>query len=956
MSVFDDIEEFGVELDSFSHKLYAVVLKNWEHVSESFDSDKLEGMDLSQVKARLMKIVTDHTSQMNVNVHDLTPADLDTLSKQVVSNMIDELTDFKSDTPYSFWDRQNFLPPQVTSTFASGVYEPQFANSGMCLEDNGDLSILRNGTDGTVKGVFYSLIRDAVKTVAPVMDNTNVRYQPASLEPHVPIHIHYASKDTIIGKYGSIQTGRVDGFFVGLTYGTLDQTLHDVVKIPFTSIGDTIQIFAIPYKTKVMVFRAIELGEWEVYDITMANIRNGVPTVTRNNGWRVKLANGSFLSTDVFKHAVKYGDLHKFTGNDFRLTSVGGQGPAPGYSVTAGLGDVIVTYDTNVDGTVDIRLRYRMDFRSFDGLAGKVYAPAAIDVKISDDKIIDSQYILSNIPVVNYGSGKITFERKGIYGFAHPYEKGVHSRISEYIGRDRHYSVSYEAETNKVVAFIFTFDPSKRAEYKKDYTSLKRQMTVSCIPNFPTGIETSMSVTSVTPTQILVETGEVNDRKVVQCRIDTANEVQFNGISGIQVNGFKLNLDRVPSTVDVPTFRKIVSQTTSTSSTILAHTFSIAGGIPLLKYEDEVKGVSHSPVLSSSRTAVTFSEVLYNKITTDITALLKTKIANLGEVVWELVVPTSAVAVTPFITFELVSGTGSRTKAHQNGIIGVTVSISGNILTGVTLTTATLLLSPATSAMYQYIRERTSTVTAIRTCSDGTMIYTTSVCMTATNNAGYHTGVFSYRFTGGKFTIGIRRLHSRLDNFGAMNHPSLGLYTVHNSPRPATIDGGTKAIGRRYVTTSSNVTPVVPGITNSLLPTDKVIISSAVPDTWSVYISDDIECMINGQYGIVPKTSFELHPTNDAWKVFHVWLKLVGTTFSYEVERTDYKLNVTNAGTNRDNALYLGYFSTDRLGVNSISMEKSIAVGGYRLSEWKAGKSIPVSTDFPMDLDKLNWV
>lgn len=937
MSVFDDIEEFSTELSSFSNTLYAAILKKWEHVAESYDSERLQGLNLAQVKSRLMAIVTAHTSKLNVNIHKIKPEDLDAFSDTVLRQMVDELLDQNTNLPYSFWGRQNFLPPPASAIFASSTYETAYGATGMCLEDNGDLSVLRNGTDGNTRGVFYSVIEGAHIQTLPVLKATNVRYDPVALKPVLTSLVVYASNSTIIGKTSSSDASGITGWFLGLTNGTFSSNEHNLVAVPFSVIPDSRHAFCVVYKSTFLVFTWVGTCEWAVYQTSISSIISGNVNFTRKLGWKIKLANNTLVDSDTFKHAVNFNDLINYTGKEVS------SGNHSYHSIFC---------ETRADGTVDIRLRHRIQFGPLDGLSGHPGDIAQFDVHLTDSQIIDSSSLLSNRPTVDYTNLTISIEKKGIFRLSSPMGIHGHQYLAEYYSRSKHFCIRLNATTNGISSTIVEFDRASRSQYMQDYSGVVRSTGVSVQVNYPTSVGSGIILFCLNPNRAVLHSLHTPQLGIASCNIQTGNVLNYTGISEHTVKGFQLNTDRVKIDLPRSVFNKSVSEVNAINGTMLTHSFSLSGG-DLIGDGPELENMSHSNLLNYGVASHTVSAAVKNKITSDLKNYIRQSHPLLHQLNWKLVIPSTLVNVGPFILVDFVVGDVDRKRSLYSGMLLATTSISAGAINSVSLNTATFAAGYSVHNTALGFGSTPVGMVAIRSCSDGVLVSAVSPTM-GSGHSNSFTTLRSYRVVGTSITHLFGATWGSPWTVSLFNHPTLGLYLTGNSPL-GMIDAGTKAIGRLYATTSSNPANVyIPSPT--FLPTDRMIISSEVPDKWTVYFSDEVECMIDGVYGSISPLIYSLNPVTDFWKVYHVWLKLEGSTFKYVFERTEYDLNLSNINTDRSKSIYLGYFSTDRNGIRSIVLEKSIAIGGYRVSEWKAGKSIPVSDSFPMDLDKLNWV
>ncbi|MNV71414.1 hypothetical protein D3C71_1644320 [compost metagenome] len=127
-----------------------------------------------------------------------------------------------------------------------------------------------------------------------------------------------------------------------------------------------------------------------------------------------------------------------------------------------------------------------------------------------------------------------------------------------------------------------------------------------------------------------------------------------------------------------------------------------------------------------------------------------------------------------------------------------------------------------------------------------------------------------------------------------------------------------------------------------------IMISQRVVSAWTVYFSDETPAMLDGYYKPVKPFNYNLNPATDGNKTFHVWLVRVG-------DELQYKINDTTTVAPPAPALYLGYFTTISTGLNSINIQKHVAVDGYMVSPEDRGSSIAVTSGTPNSYGRLNW-
>lgn len=101
--------------------------------------------------------------------------ELDTYSR-------DEVLDIVSMMPISHYGSQNYLPAGVSGDFNGASENQSQRRNKILLENDGTLVLLRSGTNGSVEGLFYSYLANAlsVDDMSRTI-NTSRQYKPGFL-------------------------------------------------------------------------------------------------------------------------------------------------------------------------------------------------------------------------------------------------------------------------------------------------------------------------------------------------------------------------------------------------------------------------------------------------------------------------------------------------------------------------------------------------------------------------------------------------------------------------------------------------------------------------------------------------------------------------------------------------------------------------------------------------------
>jgi len=194
---------------------------------------------MSQTKAQVIANVkagsSDHISQRS-NPHVVTPSQINAYSKADLDTLLAGRVPVGI-LPISRYGALNFLPVGVSGSYEGAIAPTDNLHVALNIEDDGTLVMLRAGTDGGVKGIYYSYVLDPLnQAVALNIRVTSRRYAPAFLSSsgHYPDMLFRSTRDVVFGR-SSNDAGQL-GVFIALAGGTFDDTSHTGTFIPLNLI------------------------------------------------------------------------------------------------------------------------------------------------------------------------------------------------------------------------------------------------------------------------------------------------------------------------------------------------------------------------------------------------------------------------------------------------------------------------------------------------------------------------------------------------------------------------------------------------------------------------------------------------------------------------------------------------------------------------------------------------
>lgn len=224
--------------------------------------------------------------------------ELDTYTKE-------EILDVISMMPLSHYGTHNYLPAGVSGDFNGASENTSQRRNKILLEDDGTLVMLRAGTNGSVEGLFYSYLANALtiedmgRTV-----NTGKQYQPGFLgSTKVAFGLYNTDSNIMIGQYKDT-TNSTTGYFVSITNNTLDDTQHSGFIInQYTDLSPqgNIEYAMMAEDGSIYVF-SLDVADNKMHMIVQRivfNISAGTYTTSRISGWTTKTFYNTTISANT---------------------------------------------------------------------------------------------------------------------------------------------------------------------------------------------------------------------------------------------------------------------------------------------------------------------------------------------------------------------------------------------------------------------------------------------------------------------------------------------------------------------------------------------------------------------------------------------------------------------------------------------------------------------------------
>lgn len=895
------------------------------------------------------------THQTNKLAHAITAAQLGTLDGSAVDNLLAKRP-VKGSIPVSRYGTLNYLPAGVSGSFEGASTGINPRDCSLFLENDGTLTYLRNGTNGSKLGVYYGYVLDALGPVLNQPIKTTRQYRPSYFPVNQSAAYIVSSSDTaILGRMQDVN-GVLGDWFLSLTNGSLDDSVHTGGFITNANIGalgisrgevmvsqNTLMIFTV-------VFVEGGVIEFLVHTLPKATVAAGgnlVPTrVTGiqstgfNNivysGDTAKLCNKSSSNTLADNPAVYKPDALSFAFSNFEIPAL------RSYSDGAGNIRCKIVGMSNAPSTLNTYYSYYAVSFVFN-LAAKtcvldpIYRGTQSTVTRTGDLSTPSIYtgpVWNNDYVVECWPG-----------IANTYNRHLYS--GKWV---------FNFRTHQVVDTLDLMRTEMNAAVPSQYAALLRGTSTA---KASTVVTVDPSYGSAIGGVILGPYPLNNSRVVVYCKGSDINgqpgeglaysdlggtpTFDYKSLQNGAMNGYAPNANR-KFVKDIP-----ASNQESWMPLVETGTSSIA-----VSTQHYIEGLRWSGArtlnadLSKTGTLALTDALLQNTKAAMIASIGLTGIKNAKIQIW---VPKVLMVGKAFAALQYTLNNG------ENGAyIGIfNVTISGDSITALALTTASPRISWLNAGQGGVDLQDSNFV--IATGGAVTMYETTtSVLFGLTLTRGFlivgNALSAAIRFRINKST-GVPvwgtnsdlRLHNPQVNgqvwYGS---PTLGFGLCYTGS--AESDYGAK-VSHMLVTKNSDsefdnwVTPAASAW--------KVIVSQDVAATWQLYFTEPTPLMVNGTVYTMAKATFDLTAikANPANTRFYVFASVTGNVASYVIQ-----LVFDGESSNK---IYLGYIDTGVSSIQTVAIEKVTKINYFRVSAVARGSSVAATAGDPAVPATLQW-
>lgn len=944
-------------------------------VAHAVNALKLNGSALADMVATAVGYSTAHVARRD-NPHGVTAeqtgsyttADFNTLIAQQVTSGI---------VPISRYGTLSYLPAGVSGSFDGATTVKSTAAGGfnndeqfsMQLEDNGTLSFLRNGTDGSMMGVYYGYVLNAATSFSSPtkITATNRRYEPLFTPAGQNVaFLMQGGQAALAGRFQD-SAGVFQGCFIALTNGTLDHTAHIAVHLPAEWSVKLERSEIVRGKDDVYIIynhfaepadaRGQQPLDLEVYTFPISAMDN-VSVITPT---KVTIGECTgFLGAKYTTGDIRMAERAESASRDvpalvqhidgYLTTSSGPTGPGGfwnGNRSTWANGRVLSLSAFNADYS-KLRIMSYSDPRYAKAIGGLV------STKIAWSCVLDMATLKATLddgltPMV-LEQNPAVFDSLVASGTVQHRDNGI--AISMYTGIDMA-SRAYITDSGLIFASRIPYAPTgidgiyrgRWTNYSSVFDMIKAPMyerlpelrqVLACPLSFGSPAGDGFDGFRLLPgnTGVVMCRNNKASTSMMKFKIRSDGEpltpnYRYNSITYPEgLDGFKPRIDRTE--LNFTTLRPVLcALVEEMDNTGLKGTY---GSVLCNRDGLNTRFIGLNEDFTTTGTVsatVAQLEALRDEIIVGIGAAL-------GDFFHPPVIELILSQNPAVPAFAIVSGSvpdkerwGICARVNVSARAGAIATMSFHSIVGQYGYKVVGVMSPMTVSATDSFRQGTHTVYEL---DNEFMI--TSCSAALFNGAGtvYH----MYRFIVNKSDGSITNYASGTASAGIIGgrwggFPGYGMGTY------ATYDYTSKLVFRTFARTKAEFIRGVSEENNKAL----VILSQQVAQGWVVYFTEDTPVIINGVAGTLLSTNIDLTTiqVNPANSTFYIYVQMVAGEPSYVVHNQ----YVTETPT----FMFLGTVKTNDSGISIIDVTKVTKFAGFRLSTVPAGSSIPVTSGLP---------
>lgn len=226
--ISDQAAQAVAAIAGFQQVLPGALTAKAKEALQADNTNALQGNDFATTSSNLDGELTTHLAQ--INPHNDQANAVGAYSKTQVNTKLNGMIPNAS-LPLSRFGSLSYLPVNVSGSFQGASTNLESRAYPMVVENDGTLVMLRNGTTGSVQGVYYAYSNNILaagsgsQVLSPLI-RTSKQYAPAYFPSgYTARNIWRSDSQVLVGRLQDA-SGNLSDWFISLTNGTFDDTKH----------------------------------------------------------------------------------------------------------------------------------------------------------------------------------------------------------------------------------------------------------------------------------------------------------------------------------------------------------------------------------------------------------------------------------------------------------------------------------------------------------------------------------------------------------------------------------------------------------------------------------------------------------------------------------------------------------------------------------------------------------
>lgn len=965
-AITDSSAALSAAIADFATIFQAALVKKADQTDTADTSSELNGASLAETQTALdAELVAHEATNGAAHINATALAAMGVYSRAQVDAKIAKIPTSAA-LPISRYGELSYLPVGVAGDFQGATMNFESRWYPGIVENDGTYVFLRNGTTGSIEGVYYAYMKNAINATSMVSPTrTNFRYQPAFFP--VGTTARWVGRSDGACLYGRLQssTGVLGDYFIALTNGTFDLTKHvgaTIAAANFPAIADAsvnveafvgntnVYFVVTPSSSASITATPVDFQLWSVSIAAIQAANGAAVTPTHLTGWSTTGFGGTFsgqtnirvanmlVNTDGTKlplivfPATPTLSLAPYVDNDGNINTDSAQ---------SSTGIIRIRVSGTAFAVVPTTGNSITQFQCFWISVNPATLTAALEGPATTAGTLAYN---ATTGTASYSGSMFNIPEGNIR--AQPYQGGqgtaCWTRSGFWLSVTDSDPPDYGSNISRVKSGAFT----NRYDAISPTSFVTNRISAGFIPAYGSPLGGRMSGSWLLPGGYMMASsygpradGVTMEWGPVVCLPGASGYTyasQYSGsLTGYAPSIFRKRISDMGLNVD--NFTCMMSEVAA-SGTVVA-----SGGHFLEGYN--TSGYANITVSAGTLVgtgSIGFSNAVLQALKTACWASLGIAVPPASAL--EVMVPQNT-AIPPFAFM-------TWTDANKNLFacvfeLAITGGSRTSTITGMSVVSSTGAIQTNTGTTLQPINSSVTWTTGACHIYEGSDAWfvglTAKTYMVLPGTGGGHTLRFAIPKSTNRpqwSTLVISAVGITYSGPFYMGYPGLGFGECDQTP--TTSDNYTKIILTVRCTTLAQYTAWAK-------LSAQVLVSQDVAQGWIVYFNAATPLIMNGQYVTVQPTSIDLTiikaaPANTT---FFIYGSIVGGVGKYSIFTTVQPEDV--------NLMYLGKVVTGASSISSIAMQKVSRVDKYRLSTTSEGSAVSVTTGTPDAAAHLAW-